>query len=347
MSDKQEKKKPEIDVKEIEQDYLSIRPIAESFCTEVTHQLETLLGEAGITIGFPIQNRVKTWESISEKLKRLPSRFKKVTDLQDLVGLRLILLFKRDIPKTCDLISNKFSVIRRYDTQERLGADQFGYSSIHFVINLPQEWLSVPTFSKMGNIIAEIQVRTLAQHMWAETSHKLQYKSEENVPPTIRRAIYRVSALLETVDLEFERVLTERDIYREEQTTFLADDHLNVDLLEKTLDSLFPPSNKLDDEPYAEILKELGYFGIKRQKDLVELIKKHVEKIVQDDKKQVKKYRLRLKNGQAMFGTSPERLEKGIFFTYLGFIRGIIKYEFGAKADRFYFDTGVYIGATE
>lgn len=202
------------DLQQLEQEYQALRPVMEGFSKELTNQLQKLLDDAGISLGFPIQSRVKTWDSISEKLERLPRRFKGVKEIQDLVGVRIILLFHRDIERTGALLANNFQVTRQYNTMELLGADRFGYSSVHYIVELPKEWLAVPTLAKMGGLIAEIQVRTLAQHIWAETSNKLQYKQEESVPPAVRRAISRASALLETLDLEFERVLIERDAYR-------------------------------------------------------------------------------------------------------------------------------------
>ncbi len=135
-----------------------------------------------------------------------------------------------------ELIAEAFNVLRQYDTQERLREDQFSYASRHFVVKLPEEWLEVPTMAQLGELQAEIQVRTLAQHIWAEASQTLQYKQEQNVPPVVRRAIYRVSALLETVDLEFERVLDQRETYRSTVEASATDEALNVDLLEKALE---------------------------------------------------------------------------------------------------------------
>ena len=64
----------------------------------------------------------------------------------------------------------------------------------------------------------------------------LQYKREAGVPPPLRRAIHRASALLETADLESERILSEKDAYRETLTDAGGSELLNVDLLEKILD---------------------------------------------------------------------------------------------------------------
>src|ERR1700690_3888715 len=97
----------------------------------------------------------------------------------------------------------------------------------------------------LANLRAEIQVRTTAQHIWAEASQTLLYKNEKAVPQTLKRAIYRVSALLETVDLEFERVLSDRDDYKAEVAqTALAEETLDVDTLQQVLGESWPSAKK-------------------------------------------------------------------------------------------------------
>jgi putative GTP pyrophosphokinase len=246
----------------LQKQHAELLSVSQRFCEEINNQLVRLLEDNKIVLGFPIQHRVKTWNSISDKLSKLKFPIKDVKEIQDLIGLRIILLFKRDTSQVCNLIEKSFNVIKRYNTDERLKEDQFGYSSIHFVIELPEEWLAVPTFAAFSKFRAEIQVRTIAQHIWAAASHTLQYKQEVSVPATVLRSIYRVSALLETVDLEFERVLDEREIYRSKLNNSDFDTVLNVDLLEKILDQFFPSENKVLDEEYAQILGELNMFEI-------------------------------------------------------------------------------------
>ena len=159
---------------------------------------------------------------------------------------------------------------------------------MHLVIELFDSWLSVPTFADMKGLRAEVQVRTTAQHIWAAASHTLQYKHEESIPPPIRRAIHRASALLEIVDLEFERVLEQRENYREGVSVDI-DNQLNSDLLEKVLDSILPEKNKvLDREDYADLLEDLFYFDIKTQKQLIDLWKKHRSASLKEDSERAK-----------------------------------------------------------
>ncbi len=117
------------DKSKFEQEYKAIILVADSYSQEVTSQLNKLLQEGGVTLGFPIQSRVKTWESLVEKIDRGIVIAKSVKDVQDLVGLRVVLLFRSDVNKVSDIIARNFKVIRKYDTRERLNEDQLRLSS--------------------------------------------------------------------------------------------------------------------------------------------------------------------------------------------------------------------------
>jgi putative GTP pyrophosphokinase len=320
--------KQNVDISGFESEYSLVSSLALRFADELCHQLNQLLDNDAVALSFPIQYRLKSWQSISEKLLRKSLAIKKITELNDLVGLRLILQFRRDIETVCRLLSDNFTVIEQYDTSERLKADQFGYSSIHFVIELPEKWLSVPTLSKMRGLRAEIQIRTTAQHIWAAASHTLQYKHEESVPPPIRRAIHRVSALLETVDLEFERVLGERETYREEVLDTSSLEQLNVDLLEKTLDKLLPNKNKAPNEPYAELLEDLVTFKINSPKLLSELITEYHDKILEDESIRVQES---LETIETKAPLTKSRVSLGVFYFHVGLVRCAMQHRFGEE----------------
>lgn len=322
------KQRKPVDLAAFEREYQGIAAILPNFCQELTAQLNTLLTEADVVLGFPIQYRVKRWESIAEKLEQGGLDIASVQEMQDLAGLRLILLYKRDVETVCELIVKHFTLIRQYDTQDRLKADQFGYASRHLIVELPEGWLAVPTLKGMGGLQAEIQVRTVAQHIWAEISHKLQYKHEASVPPTLRRAIYRASALLETVDLEFERVLTERASYRAD-IDVTEDEVLNVDVLEKILDDLFPEKNKDPNENYAELLDDLTHYQVATVTELRNLINKHYTSIMENETARAQEAIQEYRDGN--LGEDPERTERGVYFTHVGLARTALKVEHGEK----------------
>lgn len=270
----------------LNQEFLGLNKVLESFGHELSKQIQQILEENKINLGFPIQYRIKSWDSIERKLNNLS--IKSILEIQDLCGLRFVLLFKRDISKIVAIIASNFKILRQYDTHQRLESDQFGYSSLHMIIEMPEKWFSIPTLKSFKGLKAEVQIRTLAQHTWASASHILQYKTEENVPKSILRAIYRVSAILETVDIEFERFLEEREGYIIKLNSLsveeIAESKLNVNSLEKILDDILPLQNKSSDEEYSRLLEELKIYNINNSNELIELIEKHKEKVLEKDK---------------------------------------------------------------
>jgi len=66
------KRKSQIDQQVLKDEYQIIRPLAERFCEETVDQLDRLLNDSGVALGFPIQRRVKQWESLAEKFERVP-----------------------------------------------------------------------------------------------------------------------------------------------------------------------------------------------------------------------------------------------------------------------------------
>ncbi len=320
--------KSALPISRLEDEFKAAAPLAERFAAELIRQVQELLDGNSVSLSFPIQWRVKAWSSLSEKLERKALELESLRDLDDLVGLRLILQFKRDVSKVCGLIEQNFKVLKKYDTSDRLKPDQFGYSSTHLVVELQDSWLAVPTFSQMKGWRAEIQVRTTAQHIWAAASHTLQYKQEGSVPVPMRRAIHRVSALLETIDLEFERLLQQRDSYRVEAVQVDQNEELNVDLLEKLLDGLLPDRNKYPgNEDYADLLDDLAHFKVVDPKGLTELINKHLAAALVEDGLRVRE----IKNNPVEVSSlsSPSRQASGVFYTHVGLTRACLQQAFG------------------
>lgn len=300
---------------ELKISYSNIEPRAKRLKSALAAELEHLLNAKGVTLGVPIEARVKEWSSIEEKLVRKSLSLEKVEDLDDLVGLRLILLFRRDLKAVDELLRNSLFVKSAEDTSLRLADTQFDYQSQHYVIEAPAKWLSIPTWADLGGIRVEIQVRTLAQHIWAAASHKLQYKREASVPLPLRRSINRASALLETVDIEFDRLL-------EDRLTYLADDlqnetpesPLNVEIIDSILLNIFPSENRREEEDFDELLVELNHFGIKTSGQLQNLLERHLASIMAEDAKYA-----------ATDGTD-------FYFQHIGLAREGLRKEFGDAA---------------
>src|SRR5437016_5709525 len=95
--------KPKYDVVQLEKEYKAVHTLLVQLDTEIDHQLTQLLHRS-VALAFPIQHRVKAWSSISEKLQRVRLSLTSLRDLQDLVGFRIVLQFRRDVERVCGLI---------------------------------------------------------------------------------------------------------------------------------------------------------------------------------------------------------------------------------------------------
>lgn len=314
-----------MDIAQLQTEYQTQATRAERLRNDLSVQLARLLADKQITLGVPMESRVKSLESISEKLQRVAYPIDCLTDLQDFIGFRLILLFGRDTASVKQIIEEHFQVIRLEDTAQRLDETQFGYQSIHYIVRISDDWCKVPTLYGLNDLYIEIQVRTLAQHIWAAASHKLQYKQESGVPVPVRRSIHRLSALLETVDLEFERMLAERETYigTVDIDDELPDDTLNVDLLEKVLDEFFPVENKMMNEDYSTLLEELLILRVTNTTELQKLIHQHLKAAIERDTAIVE-----LSSRKKKTVDTAVKPSAGVYFSHVGLMRLILSHTF-------------------
>ncbi|MDN3615738.1 GTP pyrophosphokinase [Vibrio gallaecicus] len=149
-----------------------------------------------------VYSRVKSFDSFYEKIDR-----KKYADpfenIEDICGVRVICYYFSDIEKINSIIKEEFSILESEDKSELLGLKEFAYRSQHFIIKLNENWLSAPNYRRLDGLKAEVQVRTILMHAWAEIEHKLNYKSDAQVPELFQRKLFRLSAKLEEADEQF------------------------------------------------------------------------------------------------------------------------------------------------
>lgn len=322
------KKRKTSSIRSLENSYEEIYLLAERLHKAICEQICSIIDAKGLTLGVPLESRIKSWASIQEKVERTGLSINEVRELNDLIGVRAILLFRDELDEFQSIVRDTFDIISEEDTAERLGEAQFGYQSRHLVVRLPREWLKIPSLEGLDGLRVEIQIRTVAQHIWAAASHKLQYKRERSVPLPVRRAIFRVSALLETVDLELLRVLEERASYLSESLKKDdADGQLNVDNLKEGLKAHFPEKNLGEHEPYDKLLQDLTYLGVETWSQFEKMIEKHLDETTDHEKKTVE---ARLEN-EDFAGTDNARLSQDVFFKHVGLARQVLRLEFGKK----------------
>jgi ppGpp synthetase/RelA/SpoT-type nucleotidyltranferase len=134
-----------------------------------------------------IQCRAKSPASLKPKLEKqsLLDSDSIEKEIKDLAGVRLILYTNTDVDRFLNarLIPEGFDVDWKatrihYPTSENA---QQQYQGIHYTVRLSAERLALPEYAKFKGMRCEIQIQTILNHAWAETSHDILYKRPEAV----------------------------------------------------------------------------------------------------------------------------------------------------------------------
>ena len=154
-----------------------------------------------------IESRCKSLDGFREKAFR-KSYGNPMTEMTDIVGLRIILYFNSDVTFAAGLLASEFVVDLANSQDKRIPAedDRFGYGSYHLVISLDQRRAALPEWRPFADLRAEIQIRTVLQHAWAAVDHLLDYKQSPGLSSGDRRKLNRIAAALEGLDEDFESV---------------------------------------------------------------------------------------------------------------------------------------------
>jgi putative GTP pyrophosphokinase len=203
--------------------------------------LKTFLDEKKISY-LDIYYRVKKIDSFLEKIER-KKYLNPFSDIEDVCGIRIICYYASDIDIINEIIKNEFSVEEEQNKADLLGLKEFAYRSKHYIIKVKDSWKAAPNYRNLEDCKAELQVRTILMHAWAEIEHKLNYKSDSQVPEKFQRKLFRLSAKFEEADEQFEELREGINAYR-------------AQLQEKiTKDSKFDNSQDFNIESYTAFIK--------------------------------------------------------------------------------------------
>lgn len=164
-----------------------------------------------------INARVKQRASLQQKLERPDANYEVLSEVTDLIGIRIITYFDTDVDQVARCVADDFTLDEDYsvDKREIQASDRFGYLSLHYVASLSERRERLAEYRIFAGVQFEIQIRSILQHAWAEIEHDMGYKSEQAVPKEIRRRFFRLAGLLEIADAEFSRIRQDLSAYEE------------------------------------------------------------------------------------------------------------------------------------
>jgi ppGpp synthetase/RelA/SpoT-type nucleotidyltranferase len=191
----------------------------------VNDVLKTLIKENHIKI-LEVTHRVKAEDSLAGKLELKGDKYASLSDITDILGVRVICYFSDDIDSVASIVEKEFEVDwdNSVDKRAQLSPDAFGYLSLHYICSLTD------TSKYPENICGkkfEIQIRTVLQHTWAAIEHDLGYKTDFGIPRQIVRDFSRLAGLLELADKEFMSIRDNITAYSDNIRNRIANNEAN------------------------------------------------------------------------------------------------------------------------
>ncbi len=172
----------------------------------------SILDDAGINY-LSVTGRAKSITSFAAKAARtvegVPSFSDPIKQITDAIGIRVITYVQSDVAAVADLLDDQVVVVDDRDMGlETANEGRFGYASRHLLVGLDAARESQSAHSALRGRRAQVQIRTVLQHAWAEFEHDIRYKGtipDEHVPDLDRRFTL-AAGLLELADREFSTI---------------------------------------------------------------------------------------------------------------------------------------------
>jgi ppGpp synthetase/RelA/SpoT-type nucleotidyltranferase len=184
--------------------WLTERDKFESFGKEITSLLKRRLKGHGKW--FEISSRAKELDSLIRKLIKKPHHT--YDSLGDKCGVRIVFRHKSDVDIGTTVAAELFDCGSVEHKVHTLGAEKVGYLSAHIDTRFRKSDALAQQYDP-SVFRAELQVRSLAQHLWSEMAHDSIYKNDETLVPLsdkLKRRVNLLAGLIEIADDEFDRI---------------------------------------------------------------------------------------------------------------------------------------------
>ena len=153
-----------------------------------------------------VTGRVKSVASIEEKIALRGLSIENLAqDMQDIAGLRVMVQFVDDVDEVLALLRHRSDMTIVSERDYIRNRKHSGYRSYHVIISYP-----VDTIDGRKEILAEIQIRTLAMNFWATIEHSLNYKYGGLIPEDVKARL--TNAAREAAQLDSEMGEIREDI---------------------------------------------------------------------------------------------------------------------------------------
>jgi putative GTP pyrophosphokinase len=184
------------------------RPAFERFGKIIEDALRVAVFARGIHC--QVESRAKDTPSLIKKLIVKAGQHS-YDSLPDRVGARCVLRYRSELETVLEVATTLFQCGEIDRKAGAMRPMEVGYQSHHVEVRLRAGDHNAAEFPPT-HYWAELQVRTMAQHLWSEMSHDTFYKNEALVSafaPGLQRRIHLMAGLIEVADVEFDRLARE------------------------------------------------------------------------------------------------------------------------------------------
>jgi ppGpp synthetase/RelA/SpoT-type nucleotidyltranferase len=133
---------------------------------------DRLSAELSEVVPVTIRARVKGADSVLQKLQT--GSYGKLSDLDDLVGAKVVVLRRSMIKAALDITSTAFDVVK--EVQREVRPTEFGYREPHLIVVPKSEYRD--RHPELDGLRAELQFTTALQHALDTATHDFDYKGQ-------------------------------------------------------------------------------------------------------------------------------------------------------------------------
>lgn len=220
-----------------------------------------------------VTGRIKKVTSIMDKAKKLDMPYEKITEqMEDIAGIRVICQLVDDIYTIEHLIRQRTDMEVLYVKDYIENSKESGYRSYHIIVKY-----TVQTIDGAREILAEIQIRTLAMNFWATIEHSLNYKYNKDLPDELRVRLRRAADAAFILDNEMSEIreeITRAQVHFTQKSAAVKDAVDSIRML-----------HKMGYDKDAIVLQEqLDVINSMDSMDALGILQQRIDKFVKDAK---------------------------------------------------------------
>ncbi|MDF2677809.1 MAG: hypothetical protein K0Q97_2137 [Bacillota bacterium] len=187
------------------QEMMEMQLLYNAAIKQITTKLEILNEEFNVKHArnpiHHVEGRLKSPQSIIKKLnqKNMQVSITSAKRINDIAGIRVVCGYLNDVYNIKDMLLTQTD-IKLIKYQDYIKEPNFnGYRSLHLDIEV-----SVFLSDHIEKVVAEIQIRTVAQDFWASLEHDIRYKSNKYIPQDICDDMLQSANEIAAIDLKMQ-----------------------------------------------------------------------------------------------------------------------------------------------